>query len=823
MSNVFNRHAARSSLYAYIVLVKLCLVSTFSYAGYVSHQLMGNELRITTDEHTVTFTPHNGSAIAVTYNSTFHPTLPSYAIAESSQVSQATLAENSGSLIFTSGNISAVIDKASMEVSFNNVASGNSAPLITQTQYRDSETGIAFDFEISDVEKLMGGGQRVLGMDRRGHKLPLYNKAHYGYTTESSQMYYGLSAVMSSNKYVVIFDNSATGEMDLDSQTTNTLSFSGVSGRASYVVVAGDTYPSLIHNFVNLTGKQPMPPRWALGNFASRFGYRTQQEVLDVAQKFADDDIPLDAIVLDLYWFGKDVQGHMGNLDWDRDTFPTPEKMIDALEEKGVNTVVITEPFILSTSKKWQSATENNALGLDAEGKPYRFDFYFGNTGLVDIFNNQGRDWFAQAYNMLAAQGVTGWWGDLGEPEVQPDDILHTMDDGMQVRGDAIHNAYGHKWAEMVFKLNQSFAPNKRPMIMMRSGFVGSQRYGMIPWTGDVSRSWGGLQPQVELSLQMGLLGLAYTHSDLGGFAGGEVFDSEMYTRWLQYGVFQPVYRPHAQENIAPEPIFHDDKTKDIVREFIKLRYRMLPYVYTLAYENSMTGMPLMRPLMFEDEQNQSLIADKNSYLWGDAFLVTPVVKPGLTTVTTNVPEGIWFDFWTGERVSGGQTVEQATSLDTLPVLVRAGSFVPMADDMSSTKAFNNALLNVHYYHDSSIKKSSGQAYEDDGISVDSIEKGAYQLLTFAALNSGNTLRLEVNSSGKGYQGQASEKQINYLVHNVTAEPRFVVVGGKKLPMLASEQALALSTAGAYWSAKDKVLTIKSWFTGKPASVKVAL
>ena len=189
----------------------------------------------------------------------------------------------------------------------------------------------------------------------------------------------------------------------------------------------------------------------------------------------------------------------------------------------------------------------------------------------------------------------------------------------------------------------------------------------------------------------------------------------------------------------------------------------------------------------------------------------------------TNVPEGIWFDFWTGERVSGGQTVEQATSLETLPVVVRAGSFVPMADDMSSTKAFNNALLNVHYYHDSSIKKASGQAYEDDGVSVDSIKEGAYQLLTFAALNSGNTLIFEVNSSGKGYQGQAAEKQINYLVHNVTAEPRFVVVGGKKLPMLASEQALALSTAGAYWSAKDKMLTIKSWFTGKPASVKVAL
>jgi len=160
---------------------------------------------------------------------------------------------------------------------------------------------------------------------------------------------------------------------------------------------------------------------------------------------------------------------------------------------------------------------------------------------------------------------------------------------------------------KMVFDNQLKMSPDQRPFILMRSGFAGSQRYGMIPWTGDVSRSWGGLKPQVELSLQMSLLGMAYTHSDLGGFAGGEQFDQEMYIRWLQYGVFQPIYRPHAQDNIAPEVVFHDKRTQDILRKYIKLRYNLLPYNYTLAYQNSTTGMPLMRPLFLSNSLKRVL------------------------------------------------------------------------------------------------------------------------------------------------------------------------------------------------------------------------
>ena len=219
-----------------------------------------------------------------------------------------------------------------------------------------------------------------------------------------------------------------------------------------------------------------------------------------------------------------------------------------------------------------------------------------------------------------------------------------------------------------------------------------------------------------QLDLDVGgLFGLGYMHSDLGGFAGGETFDKELYIRWLQYGVFQPVYRPHAQDGVPPEPVFQDRKTRNIVRDFIRLRYRLLPYNYTLAWENSTTGMPLMRPVFFEDESDIGLIDARDSYLWGDAFLVHPVTDPGVETVNVELPEGVWFDFWNGDRYEGETTASIDVDLDTIPVLVRGGSFVPMIDDIRTTADYSSENLTLHYYADESVPTASGQMYEDDG------------------------------------------------------------------------------------------------------------
>jgi len=774
------------------------------YGNYVSHSHDSNRLSITSSIGELHITAVDDAAFEVHYSENGIEQLPSFALAPADRVFSPTVSETEASIVFEVEGLTAIIDKAPVRITFFR----DGQELVAEDEgYFKSDDALGFRFALEGGEKILGGGQRVLGMDRRGHRLPLYNKASYGYETHAEQMYYSLPAIMSSDKYMIVFDNSASGWLDIGKTDEDILSFEAVDGRTAYIVVAGDSYPELLENYTAVTGRQPLPPRWAFGNFASRFGYHTEKEVRDVVRRFRRADIPLDTVVIDIYWFGPDIKGHMGNLDWDRGAWPDPEDMIADFRKRGIKTIAVTEPFILSTSNRWQDAVEQDVLARDAKGDPRRFDFYFGNTGLIDIFDEKARDWFWQPYEMLFNQGVAGTWGDLGEPEVHPGDALHRLTDSqMEATGDAVHNAYGHRWAQMVYERQTARDPDVRPLIMMRSGFVGSQRYGFIPWTGDVKRSWGGLKPQVELALQGGLFGLAYMHSDLGGFADGETFDKEMYIRWLQYGVFQPVYRPHAQEHIAAEPVFHDRETRRIARDFIRLRYSLLPYIYTLAWENSTTGMPLMRPAFFEDETVPQLIDIKDAYFWGDAFFVVPVTDPGIASVSTIVPPGAWFDFWNDERYEGqgGNLVDISVTLETIPVLVRAGSFVPMVDPVDSTEDYSSAELTLHYYADESVPESSGRMYEDDGKTRGNIENGDHELLEFTANQKGDYLAIDLAHSGD-YAGIPAKRKVTLVIHNWTAPADKLRVNGD----------------GVRSKLKDGTLTLRFDWDHAPARIEV--
>ena len=758
-------------------------------------------LNIDTDTNDFTISALHDSGFQVTYltddNGTPYANLPSMALPEpaltgvkNKKANDVELVETATTLNLKLNNIAAHVDKATHAISYS-----VNGKIVAREQggLSISSNGVSLSFALDENEKLYGGGQRVLGMDRRGHSMPLYNKAHYGYTTSSNQMYFGLSAVMSSKNYSVLFDNTASGELDIGKTNSDELLFKAQGGRASYIMVLGENLEDTVTNTVAVTGKQPLPPRWLLGNFASRFGYKSQNEVMDVVDAFNTQDIPVDAVVLDLYWFGKDIKGHMGNLSWDAATFPEPEKMISELRAQDVKTVLITEPFILTTSKQWESAVANNALAQNDNGAPYTFDFYFGNTGLVDVFSEAGQDWFWQYYEKLAAQGVAGWWGDLGEPEVHPDDIQH-MWQSTKVSGAEVHNAYGHQWAKTVYNNLTALQPDTRPFVLMRSGFLGSQRYGMVPWTGDVSRSWGGLKPQVELALQMSVFGMAYTHSDLGGFAGGETFDPELYTRWLQFGTFSPVFRPHAQDNIAPEPIFHADPVKSIARKFIQLRYDMLPYNYSLAFENALYGTPLMRPLAMAYGESD-WFENADSYLWGDGLLVSPVTSANQTVWPTKLPEGVWFDFFSDTKYQGGQTVNYPLSQDNFPVWVKAGSFMPMADGLSRTEQFDARKIEMHYWHDNSVSSSSYTYYEDDGKNPASVEKGLYTKLQLSAsVDEKAALTLTLDSEGS-YIGMPKQRDITYIVHGLSEKPQSVSIDGRRVPVMWDEKGKTLSLA----------------------------
>ncbi len=462
----------------------------------------------------------------------------------------------------------------------------------------------------------------------------------------------------------------------------------------------------------------------------------------------------------------------MGNLEVLRDSFPKFEKMISKFSKKGIKTILITEPFILKSSSKWNEAVAEGILAKDSVSNPAVYDFYFGTTGLIDIDKPKAKEWFWNVYDKFIKKGVAGWWGDLGEPEVHPKWVRHESGIANQV-----HNIYGHKWAELLATKYAEKYPNTRPFILMRSGYSGSQRFGMIPWSGDVNRTWGGLKAQPEIALQMGLQGLGYMHSDLGGFAG-ENLDDELYVRWLQYGIFQPIYRPHAQEEVASEPVFRSESAKKLARKAILERYALLPYNYTLAFENNQNGTPLMRPLFFEEPTNKSLFVNADGYLWGDDFLVVPVTDAKLKEKTVYFPKTArWIDYYNPSKIyEGGKYISVETAEDHIPVFVRSGAIIATSSDLNAGNAKMQNITLSYYYNENYPAQS--KVYFDDGATANAFEKGAFELWNISKDVGSNSMVLK---SEKGNSFSSVKRKITLKIYQAPKALTGIEINGKTI------------------------------------------
>jgi len=276
--------------------------------------------------------------------------------------------------------------------------------------------------------------------------------------------------------------------------------------------------------------------------------------------------------------------------------------------------------------------------------------------------------------------------------------------------------------------------------------------------------------------LQMGMQGMAYMHSDLGGFAG-DYFDNELYLRWLQYGVFNPIFRPHAHEDVAAEPVYKDIVTKANAKKQVELRYQLMSYNYTLAFENNQKGTPLMRPLFFEEPENQKLLTVCETYLWGNDFLVTPITKAGITSTSVYFPKNNnWFDFYTDEEQLAGTTSNIAVVEDHIPVFVRGGAFIPMIKTIQNTSKYSLDNFDLHYYFDAKTAQSSGKLYNDNGLTANAFEKGEFEILNFNENTNDKVVVIKLNSEiGKNFQ--PIDKNVSLIVHNIKAKS--VTVSGK--------------------------------------------
>ncbi len=737
---------------------------------------MGNE------EGTWTFNAYPNEIIKVTFKP--HGTIKNEQISDAVLLKQETLYNYSNSLnqILINDTFKITYIKPNMYFLM-----GNIKLRMKKTAYSDSLRG--FDFNLEPDEMIFGGGERSLPINRRGYRLPLYNNPWYGYSLNADALNFSMPFFISNKQYGIFFDNPSTGYMDIGKEVNNTLSVRFCSGEMSFYVIHGCSEKEINERFQKLTGTQPLPPRWAMGNLMSRFGYRSEKQVRSIIQSMRKDSIPFDAVIFDLFWFGDSIKKTMGNLSWvNKNAWPNPSKMISDFRNDHIKTILITEPFVLTTSSNYEASKKFHAT--DSLGKPYVLqDFYFGNGGLLDIFRKDAGNWFFEKYRSLRNMGVAGFWGDLGEPEKHPKDMYHNLNNFGYKRKFAsseVHNIYGHYWSKLLYENIKKNYQHDRLFHLNRSGFAGSPRYSGFPWSGDVSRSWDGLKAQIPLILGMSMSGVPYIHSDAGGFAGGDG-DPELYVRWLQFAAFTPIYRPHgtALGNLEPnakdipsEAALWPEPTKSLAKKAACSRYRWLPYNYNLCYKQTTEAKPLISPMFYLPEKDSNLYKANAQYLWGEHVMVVPVTEKGINEMKYYIPNGTWTNLNNYQMYMGPKWInDTAISMNNIPVYAKEGSFIPMMEQMMHTDEYKDKKLMIYYF--ASKDSSKYDLFEDDGTDAQSLQNNLFDVMHFEGINLQDKISINISCSGGKMFNQKEKRNIEIRVPNIFTQ-RAVYIDGKK-------------------------------------------
>jgi alpha-D-xyloside xylohydrolase len=540
--------------------------------------------------------------------------------------------------------------------------------------------------------------------------------------------------MVSSKGYGIVWDNPSATRF-IAGVNGRTAFQSNVGERVSFFVITGGTPEEIYSGYARVTGKTPIPPKAAFGLIQSKARYESQQEVLRVANTYRQKKYPLDVMVVDWFYWTR-----MGQLDIDPAQYPAPAAMNKQLHELGMQSIVSVWPRFESSGRYFNELDAKGYFLKDKDGKtvdglPFRSD----RTGaLIDATNPAARQWFwEKVRDNILSQGFDYPWLDETEPDLVPDGYFYSVGSG-----DRYRNLFPLLHVEGVSQGMRTWKPNKRALVLSRAAYLGSQRTGALFWSSDINPSWEALARQVPTGLNMTASGIAYWGNDIGGWQWlpqtskatkqplvdpsgaadtiGQNHDyPELLTRWFQYGTFLPTLRLHGDRKHAEIWAF-GQHAETIMARYDRLRYQLIPYIYSQAKSTWDSGAPFMRPLWM-DFPNDPAVADIGTqYMFGPAFLVAPVTEQGQTAKDVYLPAGSdWYNFWTNEKLSGGRWVQVAAPIDQIPLFVRAGAIVPLGADIQST-ATRQAIAEIRVYPG---KDGEFALYDDDGVSYD-YEKG---------------------------------------------------------------------------------------------------
>lgn len=628
-------------------------------------------------------------------------------------------------------------------------------------------------------DHFFGLGDKPGPLDRAGEAFTMWNTDSFGWQESTDPTYKSIPFFldMSHGRDLGVFlDNTWRTDFDFGRANPAEYTFGAINGPVDYYLIYGPEPKQVIKDWAWLTGPTPLPPLWSLGFQQSRYTYFPGSQLREIADRLRNDRIPCDVLWLDI-----DFQHDNWPFTVNQQAFPDFGGMVQDLGRKDFKLVVITDLHIAkqpnSAYAPYDSGIAGDHFVKNPDGSTYIGKVWPGPAVFPDFTHSQTRQWWGTLYKTFVEDGVAGFWNDMNEPSVfdgpdktMPDDVQHRIDEpGFRKRTAThleIHNIYGMQNSRGTYEGELALRPNERPFVMTRASFAGGQRYSAT-WTGDNSATWNHMRMSVPQIVNLGLSGFSLTGADVGGFAGSP--SADLLTKWIELSTFQPIDRDHSAKGTRMHEVWVDGPEQESIRRhYIEERYRLMPYLYTVAEETSHDGLPIDRPLFLEfphtieDGTPFDMTTGGSEFLFGSRILVAPNPSPEeVAPYTVSLPPGTWYDYWTGEKFTRGKSGElldleqrdaviaQKTlsimpKLEQLPVYVRGGSILPIAPLTQSTTEVPRGPLTLRVYPlapglNMPGESCAGEVYTDDGHSFD-FRNGVFARIHF-------TCSMEANGS----------------------------------------------------------------------------
>ena len=645
-------------------------------------------------------------------------------------------------------------------------------------------------------EHYFGLGDKTGGLDRRGKTFVDWNTDAFGFSSSDDPIYKSIPFFIGvggdGGSYGLFLDNTWRTSFDFGHERENVLAMRGPAGPIDYYLIAGPSTKDVVRRYTQLTGKAPLTPKWGLGYQQSRYSYISAAEVRQVAARLRAEKIPTDVLWLDI-----DYQDRNRPFTVNTNTFPDLKGLIADMAKDGFKVITITDLHVAHLPKQgyapYDTGAAHDAFVHRADGSTYVAPVWPGPSVFPDFTKTSVRDWWGALFKQQVADGVAGAWNDMNEPAVfetptktMPIDNVHRIDsDDFTPRTAShaeMHNVYGMENTRATYDGLRKLRPDERAFVMTRASYAGGQRYSTT-WTGDNSATWDHLKLSIQQIINLGLSGFSYSGADVSGFAGGP--SPDLLTRWFEIGAFYPIFRDHSAKGTPRvEPWVDGPDHLAIRRRYIDERYRLMPYLYSLAEQNARTGDPIMRPVFYDYPSAMNMGCDQSTtFTVGASLMVAPPPKmESPQHYDVCLPSGGWYDYWTGLRTgtpqpigtdqpiqsasqatgavsTKGDIVTEAPRLDYLPVFVRAGTILPRQGLVQSTADTPQGPLQLDVYPGDDCH---GELYADDGHSL-AYQRDGYLRQTVRCTTTLQGLR--INFEQRQGRFAAPWKQIAVTVH----------------------------------------------------------